>query len=242
MIARISAVIEFQLMHCPDCQSEQIVKNGKLTLQDHTPGSIQCDGRKCRLGGTPPPLSESMRLTLIEALQQVEDFRAKRGQRYPLWVILLLVVLGTLNGATSYQALEEFAQRHYPALVHHLHLPYKRLPSDSTLRRALMGVDFRQLAQAFMNWAKPYLDRDEARWFAIDGKGLNGSLTDPCEAHQQFVNLVSVFSHAQGIVVAMEQYRSNQGSEITVVEALIAALDLPAVTYTMDAAHAQKKR
>ena len=37
MIARISAVIEFQLMHCPDCQSEQIVKNGKLTLQDHTP-------------------------------------------------------------------------------------------------------------------------------------------------------------------------------------------------------------
>ena len=40
----------------------------------------------------------------------------------------------------------------------------------------------------------------------------------------------------------MEQYRSNQGSEIAVVEALIAALDLPAVTYTMDAAHAQKKR
>ena len=216
--------------------------SNEQAIEGITAGSIQCDGRKCRLGGTPPPLSESMRLTLIEALQQVEDFRAKRGQRYPLWVILLLVVLGTLNGATSYQALEEFAQRHYPALVHHLHLPYKRLPSDSTLRRALMGVDFRQLAQAFMNWAKPYLDRDEARWFAIDGKGLNGSLTDPCEAHQQFVNLVSVFSHAQGIVVAMEQYRSNQGSEITVVEALIAALDLPAVTYTMDAAHAQKKR
>ena len=24
-------------MNCPDCQSEQIVKNGKITLQDHTP-------------------------------------------------------------------------------------------------------------------------------------------------------------------------------------------------------------
>ena len=33
-----------------------------------------------------------MNLTLIAALQQVEEFRAKRGQRYPLWVILLLVV------------------------------------------------------------------------------------------------------------------------------------------------------
>lgn len=181
-----------------------------------------------------------MSLTLIEALQQVKDFRAKRGQRYPLWVILLLIVLGTLNGATSYQALEEFAQRHYQALVDHLNLCYKRLPSDSTLRRALMGVDFTQLAQAFVAWAKPYIDLDESRWFALDGKGLNGSITAPCEAHQQFVNLVSVFSHAQGIVVAMEQYRSNAGSEITVVEALIAALNLHSVTYTMDAAHAQK--
>ena len=42
------------------------------------------------------------------------------------------------------------------------------------------------------------------------------------------------------MVVAMEQYRSNQSSEIAVVEALIAALDLQAVTDTMDAAHAQK--
>lgn len=181
-----------------------------------------------------------MTVTFIEALQQIEDFRAKRGQRYPLWVILLLVVLGTLNGCTSYQALEAFAQRHYQALVDHLQLSYKRLPSDSTVRRALMGVDFAQLAKAFMAWAKPYIDTDESRWFAVDGKGLNGSITAACEAHQQFVNLVSVFSQSQGIVVALEQYRSNQGSEIEAVQALIAALDLQAVTYTMDAAHCQK--
>jgi hypothetical protein len=97
-----------------------------------------------------------------------------------------------------------------------------------------------QLARAFMEWAKPYIDDDESRWFAIDGKGLNGSITAPREAHQQFVNLVSVFSQSQGIVVALEHYRSNQGSEIEVVETLIAALDLQAVTYTMDAAHCQK--
>jgi 1,4-dihydroxy-2-naphthoate octaprenyltransferase len=58
--------------------------------------------------------------------------------------------------------------------------------------------------------------------------------------HQQFVNLVSVFSHSQGIVVAMEQYQSNQGSEIEVVQRLIAALNLQAVTDTLDAVHAQK--
>jgi DDE_Tnp_1-associated len=109
-----------------------------------------------------------MTVTLIEALQQVEDFRAKRGQRYPLWVILLLVVMGTLNGCTSYQALEEFAQRHYQPLSEHLSLEYKRLPSDSTVRRALMGVNFTQLAQVFIRWATPYVEGDESRGGGLD--------------------------------------------------------------------------
>jgi hypothetical protein len=181
-----------------------------------------------------------MSVTLIEALQAVPDYRAKRGQRYRLWVILLLIVLGTLNGCTSYQALEEFAARHYQALITHLQLPYSRLPSDSTIRRAMMGVDFTQLASAFAQWAAPLVDEDEERWFAVDGKGLNGSIVAPCEAHQQFVNLVSVFSHARGLTVATEAYQSHQGSEMKTVEQLLASLELEAVRYTLDAAHCQK--
>ncbi len=181
-----------------------------------------------------------MSVTLIEALQTVPDYRAKRGQRYPLWVILLLVVLGTLNGCTSYQALEEFAARHYEALVSHLELPYSRLPSDSTIRRAMMGVDFTHLATAFAQWASPLVEADEERWYAVDGKGLNGSIVAPCEAHQQFVNLVSVFSHAQGLTVATDAYQSHQGSEIETVEQLLEALNLEAVRYTLNAAHGQK--
>jgi hypothetical protein len=46
-----------------------------------------------------------------------------------------------------------------------------------------------QLAQAFVSWAMPYIELDKPRWFAIDGKGLNGSITAVCEAHQQFVDL-----------------------------------------------------
>lgn len=181
-----------------------------------------------------------MSVTILEALQQVPDYRAKRGQRYPLWVILLLVVLGTLNGCTSYHALEEFAGRHYQALVTQLQLPYRRLPSDSTIRRAMMGVDFAQLAAAFANWAAPQVSQDEARWFAIDGKGLNGSIIAPCEARQQFVNLVSVFSHGRGLTVATAAYHSHQGNEMQTVQQLLQALNIEAVSYTLDAAHCQK--
>jgi transposase-like protein len=37
MAAKIVAVIGFQLMLCLYCQSEQVAKNGKITLQDRTP-------------------------------------------------------------------------------------------------------------------------------------------------------------------------------------------------------------
>ena len=53
-----------------------------------------------------------MGVNLIEALSQVKDFRAARGQRYPLWLVLLLVIMGTMSGCRGYGALEEFGRRH----------------------------------------------------------------------------------------------------------------------------------
>ena len=87
-----------------------------------------------------------MGANLIEALSQVKDFRAARGQRYPLWLVLLLVIMATMSGCTGYGALEEFARRHHQALVKRLSLPSKRLPSDSTFRRILMNIDERTIS------------------------------------------------------------------------------------------------
>jgi hypothetical protein len=39
-----------------------------------------------------------MKINLLEALVQVPDFRALRGRRYPLWLILLLVIMGKDSG------------------------------------------------------------------------------------------------------------------------------------------------
>lgn len=45
---------------------------------------------------------------LIQSLQEIRDFRASQCRRYPLWLILLLVVMGTISGCQSYYALEDF--------------------------------------------------------------------------------------------------------------------------------------
>lgn len=182
-----------------------------------------------------------MAVNLIQSLQEIRDFRASQGKRYPLWLILLLVIMGTLSGCRGYQALEDFGVRHYQVLSEKLGLTVNRLPSDTTFRRILHRLDFHLLAQQFGQWVKGYIELESNEWVAIDGKSIKGTVSDAQTAYQNFVNLVSVYSHQQGVVLATEQFEQGNTSELTVVQTLLEALQLEGVVFTLDALHAQKK-
>ena len=81
-----------------------------------------------------------MAANLIQSLQEIKDFRAPQSKRYPLWLILLLVIMGTR--CKGYQALEDFGVRHYGAVSDKLGLTVTRLPSDTTFRRILQKMRF----------------------------------------------------------------------------------------------------
>ena len=183
-----------------------------------------------------------MAANLIETLSQVKDFRSSRGQRYPLWLVLLLVIMGTISGCTGYAALEEFARRHHQAFFERLSIPSSRLPSDSTFRRMMMNIDFEELASVFNQWAKDYVSLEQSEWLAIDGKSIKGTVNNYDNAYQNFVQVVSVFSTAQGLTVSLSQYQNKDNSEITVVQTMLEALDLSEVVFSFDALHCQKKR
>jgi hypothetical protein len=123
------------------------------------------------------PLSP-MKANLLEALTQVQDFRAPRGRRYPLWLLLLLVIMGTISGCLGYRALEDFACRHHDALVASLRLPPTRFPSDSTFRRVMRGIDFTDLAKAFNNWANDWMPTQEQDGLGVDGKSIKATLSN----------------------------------------------------------------
>ncbi|WP_146242318.1 transposase family protein, partial [Acaryochloris thomasi] len=54
--------------------------------------------------------------TLIEELKQVPDFRKSHGRSHPLWILLLLMVMGILAGYQGYRPLHTFAEEHQHAL------------------------------------------------------------------------------------------------------------------------------
>jgi hypothetical protein len=55
------------------------------------------------------------------------------------------------------------------------------------------------------------------------------------------VSLVSVFSHKRGQVLKTARLENQKRSEIPTVRALIEALDLQGVVFSLDALHCQKK-
>ncbi|NJP11739.1 MAG: hypothetical protein HC866_21575 [Leptolyngbyaceae cyanobacterium RU_5_1] len=48
-------------------------------------------------------------------ITNIEDPCSKRGQRHPLWLVLFLVLLGSLCGYWGYRPLEAFALKHLGA-------------------------------------------------------------------------------------------------------------------------------
>jgi len=179
-------------------------------------------------------------MSLIEHLKQIPDFRTQ--PRYPLWVILLLVITGTMSGAHGYRALEDFVERHQSRFIELLELPYKRLPAFSTLRRIMVRLDFVALTQAFNAWAGETFPPQTSMQLATDGKSIKASVMDYDKSYQDFVNVVSAFNVQQGIVVRLEPMRNGQSSEIVTVQTLLAGLHLSGVCISLDALHSQKKQ
>lgn len=181
-----------------------------------------------------------MGANLITSLQEIRDFRASQGRRYPLWLILLLVIMGTISGCRSYYALEDFGARHYEAVSKQLGLKVTRLPSDTTFRRILQKLDFQTLAQQFEQWVNSTFTLEPREWITVDGKSIKGTVTAPGTAYQNFISLVSLYSSQQGIVLKSQQFESKHNSELPVVQTMLAALQLDKVVFTMDALHCQK--
>jgi hypothetical protein len=121
-----------------------------------------------------------------------------------------------------------------------LGLNLNRFPSDTTFRRVLQKLDFALLAQQFEQWVKDNMNMDPGEEIAIDGKSIKSTVGQSDTGYHSFVNMVSVYSQRQGIVLALQAFESKSTSELKVVQKLLEALALQDVVVTLDALHCQK--
>ena len=81
--------------------------------------------------------SKDLDKSLIDYLKQIPDERKAGGRRHPLWLILLIMILGIMSGYWGYRGLGRFVERHRRQLIETLKIRQARVPSYSTIRRVM---------------------------------------------------------------------------------------------------------
>jgi predicted transposase YbfD/YdcC len=174
--------------------------------------------------------------SLLDTLCAVPDPRKARGKQLA-WSLILTLITGALAAnARSGHAIARWVQDRATDLLAELQPEPARLPSESTLRRALRAIDLSSLEQHLAQFAQSLTTTAPAdpaslslSGQAIDGKELRGVRT-----HGVGVHLVSLVRHRDAIVLGQVAVAAKS-NEIAAVPDLLAKRDLSGTVTTMDA-------
>jgi predicted transposase YbfD/YdcC len=193
--------------------------------------------------------------SLYKAFEKVKDGRKNKGKRYPLPLILTLILLGKMAGETTISGIVDWVRERKQWLKQVLDWP-KRFPVNATYSEALAKCSGEEIAQVVaqvilkesavekcgeepsrlvpQEYEEEYLIHT-----AMDGKTLRGTLGHTRE-NQPPVHLLSLYDCESGIVLTQRAVKSKE-NEITASGALLHPLLLKGRIISTDALHTQKK-
>lgn len=178
--------------------------------------------------------------TLLDYFNELTDVRRAEGKRHNLSMILIIVLMSTMSQYYGYRGIARFIKKNRAELINQLKPAKDRLPSLATLRRVILGVDFDELSEKFRQWASQMVEIEPDSWISMDGKSLRNTMLDYHKPYQNFVSIVSAYSHASKLVIGMQKHENKKQSEIVTVSHMIDNLGLTGVVFTMDALHSKK--
>lgn len=193
--------------------------------------------------------------SLYRAFEQVKDGRKAKGRRYPLALVLTLLMLGKLAGETTIAGIVDWIKERKGELKRLLNWP-KGFPVHSTYSAALAACDGQELAQviaqvlvraraAEQGTGAPghgptgAAAKEQLIHTAMDGKTLRGTLGHAKEG-QPAVHLLSLYECESGIVLAQAAVKSKE-NEITAAIAFLHPVLVKGRIISTDAMHTQKK-
>ena len=109
-------------------------------------------------------------------LQTIPDVRKRRGIRYHLSILLLLVILAKLGGQDTPYGIADWVKNRRVWLFEVLPLSYARLPHHSTYRRILEAYAS-ELERVLTSFLGQLSEAQEYQVMVIDGKTLRGTIT-----------------------------------------------------------------
>ena len=180
-------------------------------------------------------------LAIVEAFADLCDTRRTAGQRHQQALCLALFTLAVAAGNRGFLAIGDWLKAYHDELVALFQPPKDRLPSYSTIRRALLRLDYRDYSACLSRFFG--IQPLAGETIATDGKVLRGSYkaisdTPSLESHPAIM-LVSAYIVERGLI--LEPYEVNsKTNEITALPAFIEQMALRGVVFAFDAMSTQK--
>jgi predicted transposase YbfD/YdcC len=193
-------------------------------------------------------------MSVYRAFEHIEDGRKKRGVRYPVALILTLIVLGKLAGMTSLAAVAEWVRLREACLNQVLPKKHKSFPCAATYSNVLQAVKAEEVNQVMSQWltrvraTKRCSDepsrlvgqahRETHTHLALDGKTLRGTqdheAVDQVKMHQ-----VALYEPGTGVVLK-EEVIGEKENELSIVSRFLTEVWVKGRLITADALHTQR--
>jgi predicted transposase YbfD/YdcC len=170
--------------------------------------------------------------SVLDLLSALPDPRKPRGKQIEWTFIWMIIFAGMLHNQRGATAIAHWARCHRETLVATFRPAKNRLPSESTIRRAIQQVDAALLDGLLARLQSPPPAPDPAASlvaYAIDGKHVRGA-----GAHGNSTILVSLVEHTSARVLAQTPV-SKKRHESQAVPGLLDTRDLRGCIVTMDA-------
>lgn len=175
---------------------------------------------------------------LLARLGQMTDRRKRKGRRYALADVLLLVILAKLSGQDRAEEVADWVANRQEELTRVLLLPWSSTPCAMTFQRIIeKAVVPNELAQLVGEFLSEKADVGRSVLVTIDGKSLRGTVSTerPNGEH-----LLAAYLPDEGIVL-MQLPAGDHANEISVAPELLKRIDLRDKVVIGDAMHTQRK-
>lgn len=174
-------------------------------------------------------------LSLREALSALKDPRSRRGRRYPMVPMLLLVAFGLLAGRRGLDAIAKLRRDYGPGLLLAFGFRTGKGPSADALSRLLRRLDAAALEDALAGWVRPRIP-ESVTHLCLDGKTLRGSRDGDVPG----VHLLAAYAPQAGAVVGQMRVDAKTNEHKAALE-LLGLLPAAGNVFTGDALFCQKE-
>lgn len=179
-------------------------------------------------------------IAILQTFEGMPDCRRGQGKRHTLSLCLALFTLAVAAGNQGFEAIGDWLKFYCEELTRLFGV--ESLPSYSTIRRVLLGVDYIDYAARLSKFFG--VNPESGETVSLDGKTLRGSYlvqaTKRTTSPHPAIVLVTAYVVEKGLILPPKQVEFGS-NEITALPELIKDLAFKGVVFAFDSMNTQKK-